>query len=93
MSFLVFRSEMNLLLVPSLLVDEFVMNSPVYWQNDDKSALGNVDCVSSLLPPLSFRGRFRGFVVQVVADGDLLGYPIYLVRFAPVAPFSSSAVG
>ena len=33
------------------------------------------------------------FVVQVVADGDLLGYPIYLVRFAPVAPFSSSAVG
>ena len=56
MSFLVFLSEMNLLLVPSLLVDEFVMNSPVYWQNDDKSALGNVDCVSSLLSPLSSRG-------------------------------------
>ena len=36
MSFLVFRSEMNLLLVPSLLVDEFVMNSPVYWQDDDR---------------------------------------------------------
>ena len=57
------------------------------------SLLGNVDCVSSLLSPLSSRGRFRGFVVQVVADGDLLGYPIYLVRFAPVAPSSSSAVG
>ena len=27
---------MNLLLVPSLLVDEFVMNSPVYWQDDDR---------------------------------------------------------
>ena len=38
MSFLVFRSEMNLLLVPSLLVDEFVMNSPVYWQDDDRFA-------------------------------------------------------
>ena len=69
------------------------MNSPVYWQNDDKSAPGNIDCISSLLSPLSSRGWFRGFVVQVVADGDLLGYPIYLVRFAPVAPFSSSAVG
>ena len=38
MSFLVFRGEMNLLLVPSLLVDEFVMNSPVYWQDDDRFA-------------------------------------------------------
>ena len=32
-------------------------------------------------------------IVQVVAGGDLLGYPIYLVRFAPVAPSSSSAAG
>ena len=48
MSFLVFLSEVNLLLVPSLLVDELVMNSPVYWQNDDKFACGNVDCVASL---------------------------------------------
>ena len=56
MSFLVFLSEMNLLLVPSLLVDELVMNSPVYWQNEDKFAFGNADCGSSLFSPLSFRG-------------------------------------
>ena len=70
----------------------FVMNSPVYWQNDDKFAYGNVDCVARLSSPLSFRGRFRGFV-QVIAGDNLLGYQFYLVRFAPVAPFSSSAVG
>ena len=56
MSFLVFLSEMNLLLVPSLLVDELVVNSPVYWQDDDKLASGNVDCILSLLSPLSSRG-------------------------------------
>ena len=55
--------------------------------------LGNVDCVSSLLSPLSSRGWSRGFVVQVVAGDDLLGYQFYLVRFAPVAPSSSSAAG
>ena len=37
MSFLVFPGEMNLLLIPSLLVDmNSVMNSPVCWQDDDK---------------------------------------------------------
>ena len=46
----------------------------------------------SLLSPLYFRGWFRG-VVQVVADDGLLGYQSYLVRFAPVAPSSSSAAG
>ena len=46
----------------------------------------------SLLSPLYFRGWFRG-VVQVIADDDLLGYQNYLVRFAPVAPSSSSAAG
>ena len=46
----------------------------------------------SLLSPLYFRGWFRG-VVQVIADDDLLGYQNYLVRFAPVAPPSSSAAG
>ena len=57
MSFLVFPfGKMNLLLVPSLLIDELVMNSPVYWQDDDKLASGNVDCVLSLLSPLSSRG-------------------------------------
>ena len=46
----------------------------------------------SLLSPLYSRGWFRG-VVQVIADDDLLGYQNYLVRFAPVAPSSSSAAG
>ena len=69
----------------------FVMNSPVCWQDDDRFAIGNVNFLS-LLSPLYFRGRFRG-VVQVVANDDLLGYQNYLVRFAPVAPSSSSAAG
>ena len=46
----------------------------------------------SLLSPLYSRGWFRG-VVQVIADDGLLGYQNYLVRFAPVAPSSSSAAG
>ena len=32
-------------------------------------------------------------VGQVIVDDDLLGYQFYLVRFAPVAPPSSSAAG
>ena len=46
----------------------------------------------SLCSPLYSRGWFRG-VVQVIADDGLLGYQNYLVRFAPVAPSSSSAAG
>ena len=69
----------------------FVMNSPVCWQDDDRFAVGNVD-FSSLSSPMYFRGWFRG-VVQVIADDGLLGYQSYLVRFAPVAPSSSSAAG
>ena len=42
---------MNLLLVPSLLVDmNSVMNSPVCWQDDDKFAIGNVDFFKLFLP-------------------------------------------
>ena len=32
-------------------------------------------------------------IVQVIVGDDLLGYQFYLVRFAPVAPLSSSAAG
>ena len=47
---------------------------------------------SSFSSPLYSRGD-SAVVVQVVADDDLLGYQGYLVRFAPVAPSSSSAAG
>ena len=42
----------------------FVMNSPVDWQDDDKFAFGNVGCESSLLSPLSSVGD-SAVVVQV----------------------------
>ena len=52
MSSLVFPGEMNLLLIPSLLVDmNSVMNSPVCWQDDDKFCYGNADRLLSLLFP------------------------------------------
>ena len=90
MSFLVFPSEMNLLLIPSLLVDmNSVMNSPVCWQDDDKFAPGNADRFLESAFPLCPPVELSAVIVQVLIGGDLLGYQIYLARFAPVAPPSS----
>ena len=56
-------------------------------------ASGNADCFLSLFFPHCPSVDVSAVVVQVIIGGDLLGYQIYLARFAPVAPPSSFAAG
>ncbi len=94
MSFLVFPGEMNLLLIPPLLVDmNSVMNSPVCWQDDDKFCFWECRLSSRSLFPTVLPWMFSAVVAQVTIGEILSSYQIYLVRFAPVAPPSSSAAG
>ena len=94
MSFLVFPGEMNLLLIPPLLVDmNSVMNSPVCWQDDDKFCFWECRLYSKSFIPHCPSVDVSAVDVQVTIGGSLLSYQIYLVRFAPVAPPSSSAAG
>ena len=93
-SSLVFPGKMNLLLIPSLLVDmNSVMNSPVCWQDDDKFCFWECRLSSGSLFPTVLSVDVSAVVVQVTIGGDLLSYQIYLACFAPVAPSSSFAAG
>ena len=94
MAFLVFPGEMNLLWIPSLLVDmNSVMNSPVCWQDDDKFCFWECRLSSRSLFPTVLPWIFSAVVVQVTIGENLSSYQIYLARFAPVAPSSSFAAG